>query len=459
MEDMVRLLTQSLPLYAVFSALADVFVLSACIFFTASVFHIVPAKTVWRYGICLGGICVTACVRTYCEHFGGESAVLVLLAVFPFLCVALLYAGKNVWKALLVSLGCNLLTGVLKYFLLTWFFAYDLFAENTENELMQETIVALLLFLIAFVLYVFYAKNRRNDMAISRINVVLYLLILLTLTLFTVTVVYLGLNFRSGTRFGFSLTMANIPMFTLTVGYAVKNYIRSKDREESYKKMLEMQVRHFQMMDQKNDELRMFRHDMPKKLSPLLLLKQGQMEDAIRIVEDFNISVEASRPRFHSGNPALDTVLEWEAQVAEKENITVVLTEGSVFPDRGIEAQDIFTIFPNALDNALEACRRMNAPATVTVTSVVNAGTVFVSISNPVNHTIVPTKDGLRSDKPDGQSHGYGTKSIRKCAAKYGSGNVHFICENGTFTLQLTLHPSTLCVSSEQNIESTYICS
>ena len=44
-----------------------------------------------------------------------------------------------------------------------------------------------------------------------------------------------------------------------------------------------------------------------------------------------------------------------------------------------------------------------------------------------------------QTDKKDNKLHGYGYRSMRKAAAKYGDDNMDFKLENGTFTLRFNL--------------------
>ena len=66
--------------------------------------------------------------------------------------------------------------------------------------------------------------------------------------------------------------------------------------------------------------------------------------------------------------------------------------------------------------------------------------TVFVTVRNPVAGE-VRTKNGLpQTSKADKAAHGWGLRSIKKAAAKYGEDNVTFLIEDGTFELRLFLN-------------------
>ena len=63
--------------------------------------------------------------------------------------------------------------------------------------------------------------------------------------------------------------------------------------------------------------------------------------------------------------------------------------------------------------------------------------TLFVRITNPFNGKLNMKNGGIETTKNDAEHHGYGLKSIKKAAAKYGSDNVSFSCENGKFMLDI----------------------
>ena len=51
------------------------------------------------------------------------------------------------------------------------------------------------------------------------------------------------------------------------------------------------------------------------------------------------------------------------------------------------------------------------------------------------------TKNGLpQTNKADKNAHGYGFRSIKKAAAKYGEDNVNFTVKDGVFELNIFLN-------------------
>ena len=227
--------------------------------------------------------------------------------------------------------------------------------------------------------------------------------------------------------------------------YAVWDLSKARMQEQIYRVQLSQQIRHYEMMEQMNEDLRVFRHDLPKKLRPLAqYLETGQSEQAKEIITQLTGFAAESGDRYNTGNARLDTVLFCQQQIAKKENINIRLAYGSVFPRSGIDPDDIYTIFPNALDNAIEACRKVGGPCEITVTSKIVGGEVLVTIENPVAGSLTVDSAGrLQTDKADKKQHGYGIRSMKKAAAKYGDDNLDYLVRDGKFILRFNLKYSS----------------
>ena len=353
--------------------------------------------------------------------------------------IPLIFLSRKIPRLLLLAFCGDLLSGALKYTLLM-ISGFDWLDPGIAEDVFFQIAADALLFTGALLFYLLYARRNSERVSALIAHPGMIVLLTLTLTVFTVTMVVLGENNAAEKRGEFLLCLVNIPLFTCTVVYAVRTVTKAKLSEESYRKNLDMQVRHYEIMDRKNDEMRIFRHDLPKKLGPLLMFaEQGDIGEVRNIIAGFNAEIENTRPRYTTGNYRLDTVLECERQTAEKNGVDIVWTVGSVFPSEGIDADDIYTIFPNALDNAIEAASGTEAPAVIKISSKVADGTVYVRISNPFNGGINADGDTLKTVKADKDAHGWGYKSIKKAAARYGSDNVRFETKDGIFNLYIEM--------------------
>ena len=360
----------------------------------------------------------------------------ILAAAAPLIAIRL--SKKNSWKLCALSFGYDLICGVFASVLAALMGkGYDEIRESIQ--LVYSAAVTLFFTTIILIIANIAARKTDSEALLAKIKLPLLGLIIITATVFACTLMHYQINSASRPT-DFWLSVLNMALFAFTVMYAVRSFLKSRIAEESYKNQLALQIQHFEMLEKKNEEMRIFRHDMPKKLRPLsIYLDEKNYDEAKNILDDFNVAIENSRPRFDTGNYRLDTVLESQQQLAEKQGIRINYVHGSVFPKDGISSEDIYTIFPNALDNATEACVKTGRKCEIIFESHIIEDKVYVKIQNPTAEPVSVSGGRLLTTKKDKENHGYGFRSIKKAAAKYGSDNVSFKNEDGIFTLMITL--------------------
>jgi hypothetical protein len=427
-------------LYAVLSALNMLLITACSVAGTALLFRLRPRSRwyLWALAAVLslafGGLRPWA----FGTSLQAVQAWNVATTLLPYLCALFLYPIKSVWKALLVSLGYEFVAAV-KYVILLLFFNYDNDDVNDPLELMVELLLGVaVLLLLVFLVQRLRAKD--EAFSVTRTGVTLYLLIVATVVVLSVSLSLLGSHYTEEDHAQFAFTLLNIPLFAATASYAALSVSKSRQQERAYKEQLNQQIRHYEMMEQMNEDLREFRHDLPKMLRPFAAYVENDDSAAAKeIAQKLSGFTAEHGVRFHTGNYRLDTVLFCQQQIAQKDDITINYVFGSVFPAEGIDPDDLYVIFPNALDNAIEACRKVEGPREITITSKIVGGEVLVTITNPVAET-VRTYGGLpQTSKRDTKRHGYGFRSMKKAAAKYGGDNLDFRVENGMFILRFNL--------------------
>ena len=441
LQNLITILQSNIPLHWSVVLVDAVLAVLASVLLVRLLFKLPMRRSGWLFAaaaaLTVGCASLQAARELRPENFG--DWVLTLGALLPFACVTLLFFSKQVYKSWLAALCCDAARGGLKYILLM-FFGYDYLKQNTAEELLADFFVTLFLFCVLGAVALLQRRNEKKPEA-PRLDARLYLLIAVTATVFVCSMLLLGLNNTAERRAEFFITLLNVPLFAFTIGFAVRAVLKSKLAEQNYRNTLSMQLRHYESMEQKNDELRMFRHDLPKTLRPLTrCVQEGRTDEALELLKAFNVELEASRPRYSTGNASVDTVLECEQQTAEKQGASIELAPGSTFPASGIAAPDIYTIFSNALDNAIEAAAKTAGARRISVGTRIRADVIYIKIENPYEGRLPGAGETLKTTKPDAAAHGYGMRSIKKTAAKYG-GSVWFETENGVFRLLIELHP------------------
>ena len=170
------------------------------------------------------------------------------------------------------------------------------------------------------------------------------------------------------------------------------------------------------------------------------------------------IRSEAGKASFSRYLDELEDSIDEYSTVVECGNQTVdiVLTEKNIFCSScGVKFsymidgklfnfltdRDIYSLFGNALDNALEGTSKVADPANrmISLKSNARGALVVLQVENTYagDVTIV---DGLpRTTKAD-SGHGFGTRSIQRIAEKHGGG-MSVRAENGIFKLSVVMRP------------------
>ena len=397
-----------------------------------------PKRKIYPY-IIMSVVCaIYALSRVYSFNFKNDigyiAASLAPLIVFPI-------SKKNSYKYCLLSFGYDLVCGIFaSVFAALMGNSYDSLTDSIQ--FVYSSVVVLIFGILTIIIANIAGRKNDSEALLAKIKLPLLGLIIITITVFVCTMIHYQIDSGSKPR-DFYLSLLNIVLFAVTITYSVRSFLKSRIAEESYKNQLTLQIQHFELLEKKNEELRVFRHDMPKKLRPLsIYLDRHNYDEAKNIVDEFNVTIENSRPRYDTGNYRLDTVLESQQQLAEKYGIQIEYVHASVFPKEGIAPEDIYTIFPNALDNALEACIKTGEKCKITFESHIIENKVYIKICNPYSGLIYQSNGKLSTTKADKVNHGYGFKSMKKAASKYGSDNVNFKTEDGLFALMITLNLS-----------------
>ncbi|ETY71827.1 ATP-binding protein [Bifidobacterium moukalabense] len=104
---------------------------------------------------------------------------------------------------------------------------------------------------------------------------------------------------------------------------------------------------------------------------------------------------------------------------------------------------DIYSLFGNALDNAIEACEKLadEERRVIKLTGVMRGRLASINIVNYFDELDRNGQGEIITTKSDKTSHGYGLKSIRMIVARLG-GDMSVTTENGIFDVSIMLPKS-----------------
>jgi len=187
--------------------------------------------------------------------------------------------------------------------ILLLFFHYDNDNVNDPLELAMELALNAAALLLLLWVSQLRAKRSVDPPVVTRMGATLFLLIVATLVVFMVSLSLMGSAYSEDANAQFVFFLLNIPLFAATVAYAVFSLSRSRQQEQNYKRQLAMQIQHYAMMERMNDDLRTFRHDLPKLLRPFVAYAEGDRTEQAREIAQMISSFSAGQSaRFNTGS-------------------------------------------------------------------------------------------------------------------------------------------------------------
>ena len=196
----------------------------------------------------------------------------------------------------------------------------------------------------------------------------------------------------------------------------------------------EMMKKNFEQTQNAQTAVRHQVHDFKNHMRTL----NGMLENgspAKKYVEDL-LSVSYEQAKLcHSNNDVINSVINCKIEEARDENIPFehyVMLSSPVY----LSSVDICAILANQIDNAIEACKRINngKERSIKVKIWQKEAFLFFKVTNTAPGNPFDEKKELKSSKTDNTDmHGLGVKNIMRTVSRYG-GTLKNEYANGYFT-------------------------
>ena len=240
-------------------------------------------------------------------------------------------------------------------------------------------------------------------------------------------------------------------LFSVMFGVKLFQDMICWNREKSSRIILEKQVsslqEHMGEMERVYSGIRGMRHDMKNTISLIMQLAAGKEEELQAYLEELNETMDRLEFRFKTGNTVVDTLLNMKYhEIASTVPDLRMDVEGLQFPEKlFIQSYDIGIIIGNALDNAIEACRKLkvkdpDAEAFIRINSFQKRELFFLKVENSFDGKVVrkPQNEFPVTDKADRENHGIGLANIKSTAEKY-QGTMDFKAKGRVFILSVMM--------------------
>lgn len=204
-----------------------------------------------------------------------------------------------------------------------------------------------------------------------------------------------------------------------------RNFVTVHEMLERVKKQYALSKENIEIINIKCHDLR---HQI-REMGVNSALSPGAIKDIANSISIYDSMVK-------TGNDALDIILTEKSLVCSKEGIFFsCMADGEKLGF--IEPSDVYALFGNIVDNAIEAVRRVPQEKRSISLRVKQIGYMLViTSSNYYNNDIIKEDGEIQTMKADKRYHGFGLKSINYICERYG-GSVDIKTEGDVFTISL----------------------
>lgn len=224
-------------------------------------------------------------------------------------------------------------------------------------------------------------------------------------------------GFYDETSCTYYLALLLIDTVVLFYQYTIYQTLGLERENETVRLLLTQSSKQYQIAKQNMEQVNIKCHDLRHQIR--LYRGAGRIDESV--LKEMEQAVDAYDITVKTGNPALDVLLTEKNQICRSKQIGFTcMADGKGLAY--MEPADLYALFGNALENAIEATEQLTDPAQKQIVLTVRPVEGFCSV-HLQNYTKEPLRleNGLPvTSKQDRLNHGFGTRSMQLLVEKYG---------------------------------------
>ncbi|MBS6507928.1 MAG: sensor histidine kinase [Paraclostridium bifermentans] len=213
---------------------------------------------------------------------------------------------------------------------------------------------------------------------------------------------------------------------------------KEKAKREIVNEKLDMQYKYYLMVKESQEKMKQVYHDMNNHMENIRSLKNSS-EDVNKYIDNIEDEVKNNKNIYNTGNALLDIILYEKSKDCIKNNID--FNVGIDFSKcEFIDMIDISSIFSNLIDNAIEACNKIddnNIEKYITIKGTFIKNYYVVRCENSKTNKVIIKNNKILTSKKDKFLHGIGLYSIKSSIKKY---NGELKIKNSEFKFITSIH-------------------
>lgn len=302
------------------------------------------------------------------------------------------------------------------------------------NDIAQFNLIYLLVYVILIAIWLeiiiarimknkslIYIKYNKKDMFINNIS----LIIVYTSNLKLLNYDYYVESFEDINIFLFLFSIAGVFISYLMIVYSEYRFKLREMEEEKLilDQIIKEQLNYYTELERHYNDVIKIKHDMNNHNNIISALVKNndyeKLEDYIKKID--SVFSKINNDILICDNKIIDAICVSKKAICKKKNINIDF-DIQVRNDISVDDVDLCVIYGNLLDNAIEACERIEDDSikkTIKVESRISKGFLIIKVENSNLENILIKNNKFITLKSDKKFHGIGLDNIRRSIKKY----------------------------------------
>ncbi len=370
---------------------------------------------------------------------------IVSVIVLETLMMRKLYQGKCVTICFLIIIysGILLCVDYLAVIKINNFFSKE--TVPILDSPVESTLMILLCKTIAFGIVLLIKKKWDTKDSLNTITDYEWLRFLYFPIMTIIAIIAMLVNFEDEFSVNASNTLLVIALglvvMNLMVFYLIRDIVEREMQIQSdyiMKKRMKNQAGMYRSMSENFEQQRKRIHEYNNQINCIEgMLIKGNVNQTIDYISHITGGLKKEMDTIDTNNVIANAIINSKYKEAQDKNIVmaIIVNDLSIC---GIEEEDIVIILSNLLNNAIEACEKMDKKRIIRLKFVVEDNMTIISVKNTVKENIDLPDGTLQTTKENKEEHGIGIANIKEVVEKYKSSYV-IQCQEGYFYFSIVI--------------------
>ena len=364
-----------------------------------------------------------------------------------FVAYALLFRNGSVWKKIFwvaliegLLISVSLLT-IAFLSVLTDTASIEIITESTNIRLVNIVIVHIIDFVVFFVLS---RDRKKEELLLSPPLAICFIIPLISLL--AITAVY-EILLRDASQ-----NVSEPLIYMVSFSYILINAVifvlyEMMGKEAEKNSILAANQQKYELTQQRNNEIvriysdiREWRHDYTNHMQAITMLlessntRDSKVDEAVAYIKSLDEKIQSSSATVSTGNYIVDAIV--SAKLASALSFKILFEYNAALPDSlPIDDTDMCALLSNLLDNAIEACCKLEDGRRIELEIVAIKHQMHIKITNSADGGYKREGGKFKSTK-QGRWHGIGMKHIETIVKDYG-GTYDVTADDKSFSTQI----------------------